>query len=60
MYRLVHVEKFETVYLAIAREKQLKKRNRDRKIRLIKENNLDWQDLAKLRVPVVAGATIRP
>jgi putative endonuclease len=45
---LVHVEKFETVYLAITREKQLKKWNSEWKIRLIEENNLDWQDLAKL------------
>jgi putative endonuclease len=35
------VEKFETAYLAITREKQLKKWNRDWKIRLIEENNLD-------------------
>jgi putative endonuclease len=31
-------------YLAITREKQLKKWNRDWKIRLIEENNLDWRD----------------
>jgi putative endonuclease len=48
VYQLVHVGKFETVYVAITREKQLKKWNRDWKIRLIEENNLDWQDLARL------------
>ena len=33
---------------AIAREKQLKKWNRDWKIRLIEEENLDWSDLSNL------------
>ncbi len=46
--RLVHVETLETAYSAITREKQLKKWNRDWKIRLIEENNLDWQDRTKL------------
>jgi putative endonuclease len=48
VHRLVHLEKFETAYLAITREKQLKKWNRDWKIRLIEENNLDWRDRTEL------------
>ena len=48
VHRLVHVETFETAYSAITREKQLKKWNRDWKIRLIEENNLDWQDRTEL------------
>jgi len=48
VHRLVHVERFETAYLAITREKQLKKWNRDWKIRLIEENNLDWRDRMEL------------
>jgi putative endonuclease len=48
VHRLVHVEKFETAYSAITREKQLKKWNRDWKIRLIEESNLDWRDRTEL------------
>jgi putative endonuclease len=32
----------------IQREKQLKKWNRDWKIRLIEQDSLDWQDLTSL------------
>ena len=46
--RLVHVEPFDDPELAIRREKQLKKWNRDWKIRLIEEENLEWQDLSHL------------
>jgi putative endonuclease len=48
VYRLVHVEAFATALEAIAREKQLKNWQRDWKIRLIEENNLDWSDLSHL------------
>jgi putative endonuclease len=48
VHRLVHAEGFETAYQAITREKQLKKWNRDWKIRLIEENNLDWRDRTEL------------
>jgi putative endonuclease len=44
VHRLVHVERFESATLAITREKQLKKWNRDWKIRLIEEENLNWED----------------
>ena len=46
--RLVHVESFDDPESAILREKQLKKWNRDWKIRLIEEGNLEWQDLSNL------------
>lgn len=45
IHRLVYFESHETMPLAIGREKQLKKWNRDWKIRLIEENNPDWSDL---------------
>jgi putative endonuclease len=65
VHRLVHAEVFETAYQAIAREKQLKKWNRDWKIRLIEENNLDWRDRNRIAcligcgvwVPAFAGTT---
>ncbi len=46
--RLVHVEAFEDPESAIRREKQLKKWNRDWKIRLIEEDNREWDDLSHL------------
>jgi len=48
--RLVHVETFDDPESAITREKQLKKWNRDWKIRLIEEDNLEWRDLSHLIV----------
>ena len=46
--RLVYVESYDDPETAIAREKQLKKWERDWKIRLIEEENLEWQDLSHL------------
>jgi len=46
IYQLVHYEMADTMEAAITREKQLKKWNRDWKLRLIEESNLDWVDLA--------------
>ncbi|MBN8978934.1 MAG: GIY-YIG nuclease family protein [Rhizobiales bacterium] len=46
--RLVYVETYERADEAIAREKQLKRWNRDWKIRLTQENNPDWNDLGHL------------
>jgi len=43
--RLVHVEIFHDVYDAIAREKRLKKWNRQWKIDLIEQDNPEWRDL---------------
>jgi putative endonuclease len=48
VHRLVHVEIYASPQEAIAREKQLKNWRRDRKIRLIEEQNLDWSDLSHL------------
>ena len=46
--RLVYVEEYSSPEEAIRREKQLKNRHRDWKIRLIEENNPDWSDLSGL------------
>ena len=48
VHRLVYVEPYESADDAIRREKQLKKWNRDWKIRLIEEDNLEWRDLSHL------------
>jgi putative endonuclease len=50
VHRLVHAEPFGRAEDAIQREKQLKKWNRDWKIRLIEEENLNWSDLSNLIV----------
>lgn len=44
--KLVWFDTFDRVTDAIAREKQMKKWNRDWKIRLIEETNPEWVDLA--------------
>ena len=44
--RLVHVEFFDDMEHAIAREKQLKRWHRDWKINLIETSNPNWRDLA--------------
>lgn len=43
--KLVYYEIYDDPNLAITREKQLKKWNRNWKLRLIIENNPDWVDL---------------
>jgi len=48
VHRLVYVEPYENAEDAISREKQLKKWNRDWKIRLIEEDNREWDDLSRL------------
>jgi putative endonuclease len=50
VHRLVYIEPYERAEDAIRREKQLKKWNRDWKIRLIEDENLDWRDLSHLIV----------
>ncbi len=42
---LVYYEQFENIEEAIRREKQLKKWNREWKIKLIEEHNSEWRDL---------------
>ena len=48
VFRLVYVETFDDPVSAITREKQMKKWNRDWKIRLIEEKNPEWSDLTSL------------
>jgi len=45
VHSLVYYEQHESMTSAIAREKQLKKWNRDWKICLIEKENPDWKDL---------------
>jgi putative endonuclease len=45
--KLVWFETYESAYEAISREKQLKKWNREWKIRLIEEMNPYWVDLSE-------------
>jgi putative endonuclease len=45
IHRLVYYEIHNDIQEAIKREKQIKRWNRDWKISLIEENNLDWMDL---------------
>ena len=45
VHSLVYFEQHEIMETAIIREKQLKKWNRDWKIKLIEKNNPNWEDL---------------
>ncbi len=45
VHKLVHFEQDGSMDAAIPREKQLKKWNRDWKLKLIEERNPDWHDL---------------
>ena len=44
--KLVHLERFDRIVDAIAREKQLKAGPREKKMKLINGSNRLWQDLA--------------
>jgi putative endonuclease len=46
-HRLVFFERHATAASAIAREKQLKGWKRAKKLALIEQENLEWQDLSK-------------
>ena len=46
VHRLLHAEETSDVFAAIAREKQLKRWTRARKVQLITANNPAWKDLA--------------
>ena len=48
VHMLVHFEWFSDIRDAIAREKQLKKWNRQRKLELIEKKNQEWIDLSKV------------
>ena len=54
--RLVHLETFEGVAQAIAREKELKGWRRDKKLHLIQRSNPDFDDLAP---PSLPGPSLR-
>ncbi|MBZ0133920.1 MAG: GIY-YIG nuclease family protein [Rhodocyclaceae bacterium] len=45
VHQLVYFEMLEDMVLAIQREKQMKKWNRDWKIQLIEKDNPEWHDL---------------
>lgn len=47
VHQLVHFEQYDTMDDAILREIELKKWNRSRKIRLIGQENQDWDDLCR-------------
>lgn len=46
--RLVHVEAFESILEARARERSLKRWNRSWKLALIERDNPDWNDLSQV------------
>ena len=45
VHRLVYYEQYQDITLAVQREKQMKKWNRQWKINKIREQNPDWKDL---------------
>jgi putative endonuclease len=45
--RLLYYEEFDDVHMAIAREKEIKKWRREKKISLFEETNPGWEDLSK-------------
>jgi len=45
IHNLVYFEEYDNIYKAITREKQMKKWNREWKVRLIEESNPQWRDL---------------
>jgi putative endonuclease len=52
VHRLVYFEQYHDIENAIRREKRLKKWNRAWKVRLIEENNPNWDDLySSISVP---------
>jgi putative endonuclease len=58
VHRLVYYEVFESVGKAIARETEMKKWRREKKVELIHEANPTWEDLAEgWRGPAVMTVT---
>ena len=45
--KLLYYEEFDDVYLAISREKEIKKWRREKKIALFEQSNPGWVDLSK-------------
>src|SRR6266404_3227416 len=58
--RLVYWEKFDSVGKAIAREKQLKRWRREKKMWLIETMNPKWRDLAADWYPTQGLSTAQP
>ena len=59
--RLVYLERFGDIREAIAREKQLKRWSRVKKVQLIVRENPDWKDLSlEWGTPIVWDGTLRP
>jgi putative endonuclease len=46
IHTLVYVESFRDIYSAIAREKQIKRWRREKKLTLILDANPEWRDLS--------------
>jgi putative endonuclease len=46
IHTLVYVESFRDIYPAIAREKQIKRWRREKKLTLILDANPEWRDLS--------------
>ena len=46
VHNLVYIETLNDVYSAIAREKQIKKWRREKKVKLIDSFNPEWKDLS--------------
>jgi putative endonuclease len=53
--RLVWFERFQYVDNAIAREKQIKRWRREKKVALIEKSNLKWDDLSEEWSTLTAG-----
>jgi putative endonuclease len=51
VFRLAHCEPFADIRDAIAREKEIKRWRREKKLWLIERNNPTWEDLAVSFVP---------
>ena len=49
--RLVYYESMQDVNAAIAREKQIKRWRREKKVKLIETNNRNWNDLGREIAP---------
>jgi len=47
IHRLVHIEAFRGVNVAINREKEIKAWSREKKVALIEDKNPTWSDLAE-------------
>jgi putative endonuclease len=45
--KLLYYEEFDDIYLAIAREKEIKKWRREKKVALFEQSNPGWVDLSK-------------